>query len=135
MRRARLDARTLAGVLSIAAALSLAYPGVRVSRAGEASAPGPIDGAADTDGGQLVSQDEAPGSTDEAPLCSAHATAATATSIAQMIESLRDGALTAQPGDQSGSVALNSRGYNYGPAPSPIDPAQLRFEAEQQNAR
>jgi hypothetical protein len=112
MRR-RWSARDAAGVLSVAAFLSLASPGVRVARAESPAASAP-------NGGAMCRADEPP-----------------PTSGARLAtETLRLLQEQARAAGEEEVVVLNGRGYNYGgPRDLAAELALIEAEARRQGAR
>lgn len=108
--------RAALGLSTLALMLALSLPGVRVVRAD-----------AETASGDAATQAGA--------FCPASPVAQSSAPIDEFIQQeavlAAAGPLrTAQAGDQTGTVSLNNRGYNYGPPVTGADPAVLHFELQ-----
>ncbi len=108
------------GGLLLLVALVLSGPGVRVVRAAGAEVSG------------VVLEDVAEGSD---AICRAAPLANSAASLDQVLHQLERDVIYARSGDQSGTVSLNNRGYNYGPAAAATDPGLLHFELSSPSAQ
>lgn len=103
----------IAGACTVVAAFALLSPGVRIARAGEPAAPSPAP--------STVAPAAAPATAAATPLLP--------TVRADDVENAkRPGvpAIEVQPG----VVVLNTRGFNYGPPPTPLAPEALEQEKQ-----
>lgn len=113
---------SIAGALCVVASLALSSPGVRIARAEDRPAPGAANAAA-------PSPASGPAASPVAPPASAPSVATKASPFvkAEDVEQAR------RPGVSGietapGVVVLNTRGYNYGPPPTPLAPEALEQE-------
>lgn len=104
----------LAGALAVVAAFALLSPGVRIARADEAAAPVAAPAAS-----------PAPGATSADPATPGRLPTVR---VDDVENAKRPGvpAIEVQPG----VVVLNTRGFNYGPPPTPLAPEALDQEKQ-----
>ncbi|MBK7949510.1 MAG: hypothetical protein IPK00_12400 [Deltaproteobacteria bacterium] len=115
---------SIAGALCVVASLSLSSPGVRIARAEDRSAPATANATAPS-----PAPASGPAASPVAPPASPPSAAPKASPFvkAEDVEEAR------RPGVSGietapGVVVLNTRGYNYGPPPTPLAPEALEQE-------
>lgn len=118
------------GLLCVVGCLLLLSPGVRIVRAGETETRVGAPAIRPSPGDPLVRAEDRPASSETAPLPPAPAETPPASPFvrADDVENAR------RPGvsgieTSPGVVVLNTRGYNYGPPPTPLEPEALRQES------
>ncbi|MFO0689340.1 MAG: hypothetical protein U0900_11590 [Myxococcota bacterium] len=104
---------SLAGTVCVVASFALLSPGVRIARAGEGTPPPAAEAVADPAVGPAAEPDAAPKAS---PFVKAEDTEAARRPGVSGIEV------------SPGVIVLNTRGYNYGPPPTPIAPEAMRQE-------
>ena len=108
---------TVGGLLCLASALVMLPVGVSVVRAGDEAEP-----LMSVDPSLVVHETDGIGLTLTQPVVEPAVAAANA------VESVQPGRNAEEV--QPGVIVLNTRGYNYGPAPAAIDPAAMEQESK-----